>query len=170
MWGYFEVRQYVRGQHCWEHPASIVGVSLLAIASAHPTSHQLTHRNREQARSHRGPAGDYIPAFTHINCGSEPARDSVGISNIASTDPPHREQARSYRGFAVDITFAFTLIHCGSEPARDCVGTSNISSTDPPHREQAHSYRGPAVVITLAFTLIHCGSELARDSFGVSTI
>ena len=42
----------------------------------------MTHRLREQARSHTVIAVDHNPVYTANPCGSEPARDCVSSGNI----------------------------------------------------------------------------------------
>ncbi|MCP1455295.1 hypothetical protein J3D49_002849 [Pseudomonas kilonensis] len=66
----------------WWDRVSPVGASLLAMTSAHPTSLQLNHRYREQARSHSELAVFTTSAHNTKTCGSELARDDVGKSNI----------------------------------------------------------------------------------------
>ncbi|MET3457883.1 hypothetical protein ABIC88_004480 [Pseudomonas kilonensis] len=44
----------------------------------------LSHRYREQARSHNGPAVNTRLMSTKIPCGSELAREEAGTSNITA--------------------------------------------------------------------------------------
>ncbi|SED79677.1 hypothetical protein SAMN04490188_1519 [Pseudomonas kilonensis] len=46
---------------------------------------QLSHRNREQARSHMGSRVFKVSTHDTKPCGSELAREGVGTSNIIAT-------------------------------------------------------------------------------------
>ena len=101
---------------------------MLAKAPVHSPSPRLTHRLREQARSH----SKFVvcPEF-HVR-----QKTPVGASLLAkaAAHPPSpnlthrfRERAHSYRGFVVVADFVYGRETCGSELAREDGGTPTLT-------------------------------------------
>ncbi|TPG76057.1 hypothetical protein EAH74_29855 [Pseudomonas mandelii] len=87
---------------------------------------RLTHRFREQARSHIGSMLFARFVADTGPCGSEPARDGGGtVKKYCRLIHRFREQARSHIGFMLFARFVADTGPCGSEPAREGGGPVN---------------------------------------------
>ncbi|SIS16141.1 hypothetical protein SAMN05216504_5345 [Pseudomonas sp. A214] len=153
------------------HPP--VGASLLAMTAAHQTSPVQTDRYREQARSHSfGWWCSRILCPPHIPCGSEPARDDGGPSNITGSDRP-LSRAGSLPQFFGGV-HGFCVRHT-SPVGASLLAMTAAHSTSPVqtdrYREQArsHSFDWWCSRI-LCPPQNPCGSEPARDDGGTFSI
>ncbi|TKJ74913.1 hypothetical protein PspCFBP13508_02305 [Pseudomonas sp. CFBP13508] len=148
-----------------------VGASLLAKAPAQPPSSCLTHRFREQARSH------YFqrPATLHHSnanpCGSEPAREGAGTATIELPDPPLSRASSLPQFSASSHTSPFERESLWERAcSRRRRYSHHLSCLTHRFREQArsHNFQRPATLHPSNAN--PCGSEPAREGAGTATI
>jgi len=148
------------------HRRSPVGVSLLAIASAHSTSSTADPPPSRAGSLLQGCRVFTTSRFTANPCGSELAREGVRSGNISVECAGLFVSKLTPTGPSVFTTSRFTADPCGSELAREGVRSGNISAEGAGLFVSKLTPTGPSVFTTSRFTTNPCGSEPARESAG----
>ncbi|QBX41921.1 hypothetical protein E4T63_15540 [Pseudomonas fluorescens] len=131
----------------------------------------LTHRFREQARSHFGAVLIASLVHTAKPVGAGLAREGVGIASISLPDTPLSRASSLPHWSCVDHQPFAHRKTCGSRACpRRRRYSQHLYCLTHRFREQARSHTGAVLIASLVHTAKPVGAGLAREGVGIASI